>query len=125
VSDLASVHTEIVDGMLVIVAAGELDMSTVPLLENELDVAIGSRDATVVLDLGAVRFCDSSALRTTLHAREQLARRDLSLAVVCVPGGPVERVLQLVGATRQISVYADRAGALAACDAEPRDSART
>jgi anti-anti-sigma factor len=68
---------------------GELDLLTVPSLEallNRLD------HGTVEIDLSAVSYFDSSALRTFLNAR----RRNKALRIV-KPSKAVVRTLELTG----------------------------
>jgi anti-anti-sigma factor len=55
---------------VVITAVGELDLSTIPILEAELRQA--ERDADhVVLDLEQLSFIDSSGLRALIHAQKR------------------------------------------------------
>jgi anti-anti-sigma factor len=55
-----------------IVAAGELDMATAPLVEARVHAA---RAGHVVLDLRDVTFIDSGGLRAVIEAHEMLGER--------------------------------------------------
>lgn len=78
------------DGALVL--AGELDLSTVDLLEQATREAPG--DERLILDLSGVTFLDSSGIRGLV--RVSLAR-EAGTVVVRDPPPRVVRVLRLVG----------------------------
>jgi anti-sigma B factor antagonist len=81
---------------------GELDCSTVPTLEGEMDTVLHEGGGPVVLDLRDLRFMDVSGLRLAvrLEARAQLHGVDLSL----IEGPPrVARLFDLTGMRRFIS----------------------
>lgn len=74
---------------------GELDMSTAPSLAHALADA-GPADATVVVDLSAVAFLDSSAIGTLITAGRARNEAGGRLQI----GGRsaiVERVLEITG----------------------------
>ena len=79
---------------------GELDLDSGPRLRDDLASELAQlegHDAELVLDLSAVDFCDSSglqALLATLRRARLLSRR---MVVVLVPGGRLERFLELAG----------------------------
>ena len=74
--------------------------------------AAGPQDS-VVLDLLAVDFIDSSALGTILRAAEQLEQAGKRLHVV-VPDGPVRRLLEITGTAQRFTLHDTRERALAA-----------
>jgi RNA polymerase sigma-B factor len=77
---------------LVLTLAGELDLATVSLLQEQLDQAMrGSR--VVVIDLSALRFMDSSALQVLVRAEQQLRASDGQLTLVYGPRA-VRRVFE-------------------------------
>jgi anti-anti-sigma factor len=81
----------------VLVAAGEIDISTVSGLRAALARAYDTGADEVWLDLSAVEFMDS----TGIHALMEAERR---LAVIC-PDGPVRRVLTVADLGSAIAVY--------------------
>lgn len=97
----------------IVVMRGDHDLSTVPVLVEELDQACAA-DAPLVVDLARVGFLDSAILNALLTARERaLARADASFALVAPPGSFASRVLALVVGTL-IPTYPDVARAVAA-----------
>src|ERR1700759_2284399 len=68
---------------VVLTLAGELDLGTVPVLQERLDQAICAK-AAVVIDLSRLRFIDSSGLDLLVRAERQL--RDSGAQLVLVRG---------------------------------------
>lgn len=97
--------TDRADGFAAVVS-GELDLSTIELLENELADAFEREPQTAVLDLRGLDFLDSSGLRLILqlHARQREAGRRL---VVVTTARPVTRVFELTGADNELEIVAD------------------
>jgi anti-anti-sigma factor len=79
-----------------VIAAGELDSATVPLLEAQLSELRQAGFRQLVLDLGQLTFMDSSGLRLILKW-DAGARRD-GYSLELGPGPPaVQRVFELTG----------------------------
>lgn len=96
--------------------SGELDLATSPVIRRRVHdaVAIGRHD--VVLDLSAVRFCDSSGVGVLIAARRLMyscrGRLRLILPAQGAPtGSHVNRVLAALGVRRLFDVYEDVAAA--------------
>ena len=83
---------------VVLVLRGELDLATVPLLQEHLDRAVRS-GAAVVIDLAGLGFIDSSGLQVLLRADRQLRARNGQLVLL---GGSraVYRAFELAGMDR-------------------------
>jgi anti-sigma B factor antagonist len=109
----ASVHTENEGESPVVVASGEIDMATAPMLARELTAAIEAGDGAVVLDLADVTFFDSSGLRVAIVAHRDLGEKGRRLAVVCDPEGHVQRTFTLAGLADVLDLHPTRAAALA------------
>jgi anti-anti-sigma factor len=78
---------------VVLALAGELDLGTVPVLQERLAQAICAK-AAVVIDLSRLRFIDSSGLDLLVRAERQL--RDSGVQLVLVRGPQaVHRVFEL------------------------------
>jgi anti-anti-sigma factor len=93
---LFQVTTDRRDGVVVVAAKGEIDMSTSPELRGALR-APGASAGTVVLDLRAVTFMDSSGLGVIVGQHKR-AREEGYRFAVAVAGAPeVRRILELSG----------------------------
>lgn len=96
------------DDLLVVMAIGEVDAFTVPLLRDGLRPDV---PPTLVLDLSEVTFLGVAGLRV-LHdavARTRKAHRRIGI-VAATP--PVERALRLLRAARDVPVYQNLADAI-------------
>jgi anti-sigma B factor antagonist len=107
-----SVHTQNDKRTPVVVATGEIDMATAPMLERELAAAIETGDGPVVLDLCDVTFFDSSGLRAAIVAHRELADQGRLLALACQPDSHVRRTFSLAGVETLLSLHPSRQEAL-------------
>jgi anti-sigma B factor antagonist len=105
-------EAELPSGGLLLEAAGELDIATVPELRERLDAAVDAGVSRVVLDLTGVSFMDSVAMAAILHARRGLADRG-SLAVVIPSGSYTRLVVEIAGLPRCLDLFETREQALA------------
>ena len=89
-----NVSTRMVDQTPVLELAGELDISTSQDLERELTRLERGSPPTLIVDLRALTFIDSTGLRTILAADTRARERGGRLAVVT--GSPsVQRVFEI------------------------------
>ena len=82
------------DGRAVLLPRGELDMATQGELRAALDVARAS--GAVVLELGALRFLDTSGLRLILETADA-SRRDGFTFSVRPGSASVQRLFEVAG----------------------------
>jgi anti-sigma B factor antagonist len=81
---------------VVVLAQGELDVATVPLLEHEVRALRAAGSASIVLDLRELTFMDSTGVRLLLQLDAEARSGELSFAILDCEG-PVRRVLALTG----------------------------
>src|SRR3954465_11158835 len=117
--DALAVRETDVDGVRLLEVFGELDLATAPKLCSLLDAARTQRVKRVVVDLTGVDFCDSTGLRALLGASTELRVGGGRLAIACMPGGPVARLFDLVGARESLRVCDSQAEALASVASLP------
>jgi anti-anti-sigma factor len=75
-------RTESRNGVASIALSGELDVATVPILEDHLALLKGDGVVAIMLDLRDVTFLDCSALRAFLAARERATTNGHRLTLV-------------------------------------------
>jgi anti-sigma B factor antagonist len=94
----------------VVSLAGELDLSTIPHVENQLFDQLRSQ-AAIVVDLTDVTFIDSSGIALLIQSSR--ATNDTGvLNTVIAEGSQVERVFRLAGIDRALPLFTQRVLAL-------------
>ncbi|HWH43800.1 MAG TPA: STAS domain-containing protein [Thermoleophilaceae bacterium] len=95
-TELARVEVEQRDGTTVARVSGELDVSNAIAKGRELEAAVDSASAGLVIDLTGVGFLDSSAIGVLFGLARKLGARRQKLAVVMPESSPVRRALEIV-----------------------------
>ena len=104
-------------GVALVALAGELDLTNVDDLEEELRAVTNGRP--LVLDLNRLVFIDSAALHRLFRmVRERGAR---AVAFVIEPTAPIARTLSIVELGRAATVVPTRPEAVAALRRQPSD----
>ncbi|ONI89059.1 hypothetical protein ALI144C_05950 [Actinosynnema sp. ALI-1.44] len=86
--------------IVVVAAAGEVDLLTTPLLEQALDTALRPGSPPVVVDLSRVTFFAAAGIRALLVATAAGPRRRLPI----VASPDVLRLLRIAGVDKQLTV---------------------
>lgn len=94
--------TEQADGVVVRVA-GEIDITTAPVLQRHLDAAVAAKRPAVVLDLADTTFLDARGVGVIVAARKVAARNGTRL-VIRHPPPLVRRVLELADQADRIVI---------------------
>jgi anti-anti-sigma factor len=86
---------------VVLALAGELDMASAERLQQAIDDEGPRAEMSVVLNLEALEFIDSTGLRVILWALERCQARGQDFAIT--PGSPqVQRLLSITGVTTHL-----------------------
>jgi anti-anti-sigma factor len=96
----------------VIAVPGEVTFSNVGGLDRVLGDALGSGARTLVVDLTAVGFIDSSGLSALLTASARAREQGSALALILGAGDPPS-IFRFRGVDRLLALYPSRAAALA------------
>ncbi|MCA6092442.1 STAS domain-containing protein [Streptomyces cinnamoneus] len=102
----------------VLQVCGELDLVTSPSVRQHVHDAVADGRRSLVLDLGEVRFCDSSGVGVLIAARRLMRSCQGRLRLILPAQGAVEdshvnRVLGALGVRRLFEVYPDLESATA------------
>ena len=116
--DLLSATRCVFSGAVHVVLAGELDLATVPIAEDELRRALRD-EADVLLDLRALTFIDLAGLHMILAATRRARRVGGQLAVAHQGATCVQRMFKLTHADRSLTLVDDPATAAASNGAGP------
>ncbi len=101
---------------------GALDVAAAPALRERLIGLLHTGTPLLVLDLSRVPSCDSAGLAVLVGAERRA--RMLGIAMrLAAPSVPVAKLLRLTGLDRNLAVYPDLHGALAAERHQPASPA--
>ncbi|HEY1567130.1 MAG TPA: STAS domain-containing protein [Solirubrobacteraceae bacterium] len=112
-ADLAQVDIQDHDGVPVAAISGEVDISNVDDIGRRL-MSLPNVAPGLVVDLRHVAYMDSTGISLLHDLAARLRQRSQQLIVVCPPGSPPRRVLELTGLITRTSVVDDLAPAVQA-----------
>jgi anti-sigma B factor antagonist len=98
---------------VVVELPAEIDVTNSEQVYQQLVAVLAPGVDTVVADMTATVFCDSSGVHALMHAYETAGARDVQLRLAVAPRTSVHRVLQLIGVARLVPVYPSLGEALA------------
>ncbi len=106
------------DRVHVFAVEGELDLNTAPGLEQPLDqVLADAPDASILIDLSACEFIDSTGIAVIVRAWQRLDGAEDGKGegelVLCCSNDQVQRLLKITGVEASISMHPNRDAALA------------
>lgn len=101
---------------VVVALPAEIDVTNSEEVYQQLVAALAPGARTLIADMMATMFCDSSGVHAIMHAQESAAARDVRMLLAVSSATSVRRVLELIGVTRIMPVYPSLAEAL---DAAP------
>jgi anti-anti-sigma factor len=94
------------DGLVSLKLQGELDLSTVSKVEEELRRAEADEPALLALDLSQLTFLDSTGLRLIVTADQRAREQGRRLAIVKGPD-PVQRVFAITRLDERLDMVED------------------
>jgi len=103
---------ELVDGVPVVAAPEEIDITNARELHSALLAAAAARPGTLVADMTRTWFCDSSGLHALLAAHKRAQAEGGELLLV-IPGTAVLRIFAITGIDRMIPNFTSLDEALA------------
>lgn len=106
--DILEVTTEDRNGLVHVALVGELDLSSVAKVQEELRRVEASSPATLVVDLSKLTFLDSTGLRCIVTADER-ARADGRRIVIVRGPDPVQRVFTITRLDDRLEMVDDAA----------------
>ena len=104
--EILELETEDRDGLVHVALRGELDLSTVAKVQDELRRVEQSEPPIVVLDLSRLSFLDSTGLRCLVTADERAREAGRRLVIVRGPE-PVQRVFAITRLEERLEMVDD------------------
>ena len=99
-----SFPVDVVEGVLVVTAPEEIDITNAAELRAAVSEAVGSGSALVIVDMSRTRFCDSAGLNV-LVASDRQARAEGGEVRLVIVAEAIVRVVALTGVDRVIPIY--------------------
>lgn len=100
-------------GRLAVVAIpGEIDLSNATAMLTKLLSVLDRQPATLIVDMTATTFCDSTGINAVLQAHKHARRLDVKLRLVATAPA-ARRVFALAGLDDVIDIYPSLAASLA------------
>jgi anti-anti-sigma factor len=102
------VHVSVVgdpEGRIVITVRGNLDVDSATVLTTTLDQVLDQPVPRVVVDLSGVEFCDSTGLSAFVVGHNRAAANG-GWVRLAAPGEFLSQLLDTVGLTERLGVYA-------------------
>jgi anti-sigma B factor antagonist len=106
--EILEVKTEERDGLVLVALVGELDLSTVAKVQEELRRVEASSPPTMVVDLSKLTFLDSTGLRCIVTADERARGEGRRVVIVRGPD-PVHRVFTITRLEERLEMVDDAA----------------
>jgi anti-anti-sigma factor len=106
--EILEVETQQRDGLVHVALRGELDLSTVNKVQDELRRVEADAPRVVVLDLSKLTFLDSTGLRCLVTADQRARDADRRLVLVRGPD-PVQRVFSITRLEERLEMVDDAA----------------
>jgi anti-sigma B factor antagonist len=103
---------ELVEGMPVVAAPEEIDITNADRLRAALGQAASTGHRTLVVDLTRTRFCDSAALHALVDAHKRV-KAEGGQVLLAVSGAAVPRIFEITGIDRVLPGFPSVAEALA------------
>jgi anti-sigma B factor antagonist len=105
---ILEIETEVTDGLAHVALKGELDLSTVNKVEEELASLEASGADLIVLDLSRLSFLDSTGLRCLVTADQRAKEAGRRLVLVRGPDA-VQRVFTITRLEERLEMVDDAA----------------
>ena len=92
------------DTLISLAISGEIDIHTVPKLNESLESAISSNPKGIIADLQKVTYIDSTGLGSFARSSEKLAQQDGKFYITSVPN-QILKLFQMSGLTPKHVVF--------------------
>jgi anti-anti-sigma factor len=104
--EILEVSTEDRNGLVHVALVGELDLSTVAKVQEELRKVEAASPPTLVMDLSKLTFLDSTGLRCIITADERAREAGRRMVIVRGPD-PVQRVFAITRLEERLEMVDD------------------
>jgi anti-anti-sigma factor len=110
---LSTIDTERIDGVVVARLPYEVDLAIADTVGSDLLAAVANEATGLVIDLSGTRYLDSAGISMLFRTRDRLRDRRQRVGVVCPPGSPLARLLEIVALDSAMPVHTAQPEAIA------------
>ncbi len=112
------IRVRTIDGVTILDVIGEVDLYTAPQLEEGLRKAAGAPAPLLAVNLSAVAYLDSTALRVLTNVHKQVQERQGAMVVIA--GQPtIQKIFRITGLGTVLHVVATEREAIERLNAHP------
>jgi anti-sigma B factor antagonist len=108
-----TLSTREVDGTTIVAVGGEIDVYTAPKLRDKITELVADGVYTIVIDMEAVEFLDSTGLGVLVGGLKKVRAHDGSLELICTQDRLL-KIFRITGLAKVFVIHDSADGALAA-----------
>jgi len=108
-----TLSTREVDGTTIVAVGGEIDVYTAPKLRDKITELVAEGIYTIVIDMEAVEFLDSTGLGVLVGGLKKVRAHDGSLELICTQDRLL-KIFRITGLAKVFVIHESADGALAA-----------
>jgi anti-sigma B factor antagonist len=108
-----TLSTREVDGTTIVAVGGEIDVYTAPKLRDKITELVADGVFTLVIDMEAVEFLDSTGLGVLVGGLKKVRAHDGSLELICTQDRLL-KIFRITGLAKVFVIHDSAEGALAA-----------
>ena len=108
-----TLSTREVDGTTIVAVGGEIDVYTAPKLRDRITELVADGVYTIVIDMEAVEFLDSTGLGVLVGGLKKVRAHDGSLELICTQDRLL-KIFRITGLAKVFVIHDSADGALAA-----------
>lgn len=108
-----TLSTREVDGTTIVAVGGEIDVYTAPKLRDKITELVGDGIYTIVIDMEAVEFLDSTGLGVLVGGLKKVRAHDGSLELICTQDRLL-KIFRITGLAKVFVIHESADGALSA-----------
>ncbi len=108
-----TLSTREVDGTTIVAVGGEIDVYTAPKLRDRITGLVADGVYTIVIDMEAVEFLDSTGLGVLVGGLKKVRAHDGSLELICTQDRLL-KIFRITGLAKVFVIHDSADGALAA-----------
>jgi anti-sigma B factor antagonist len=108
-----TLSTREVDGTTIVAVGGEIDVYTAPKLRDRITELVAEGVYSIVIDMEAVEFLDSTGLGVLVGGLKKVRAHDGSLELICTQDRLL-KIFRITGLAKVFVIHDSADGALAA-----------